>query len=370
MHCNNKTLQSIFTFVVLIGLQASGLAQNTEQEKPQLEVSGFLEVFYAYDFNRPKTDFRQTFLYNHNRHSEFNLNFGCMKLALRQANYRANFALQTGTYANDNYRQEPDLLKNIFEANIGISLNQRNDLWLDAGVFASHLGFESSISADNWTLTRSLAAENSPYFLSGAKLTYTPYKKWEFAALVLNGWQRIQRLQGNSMPSWGTQLNYKPTDNASLNWSTFLGTDDPDSTRRMRYFNNFYAQLQISQKLGLIAGFDIGMQQNRKGSSFYDFWLVYTLIAQYQIKEKWKTALRAEYYQDQKEIIIQTANQSGFQTGGFSWNIDYLPNEKAMCRIEARLFNSRYPIFEIENTKASKNNFILVGSIAIKLNQN
>ncbi|MBK8628485.1 MAG: outer membrane beta-barrel protein [Saprospiraceae bacterium] len=27
---------------------------------------------------------------------------------------------------------------------------------MDAGIFPSHIGFESAISADNWTLTRSL----------------------------------------------------------------------------------------------------------------------------------------------------------------------------------------------------------------------
>jgi hypothetical protein len=52
-------------------------------------------------------------------------------------------------------------LKNIYEANVGISLNKKNNLWVDAGVMPSHIGFESAISMDNWYLTRSLLAENS-----------------------------------------------------------------------------------------------------------------------------------------------------------------------------------------------------------------
>jgi hypothetical protein len=104
------------------------------------------------------------FYFNHNRHNEFNLNLGFVKLGLEHSKYRANLALQTGTYSNDNYSAEPGLLKNIFEANVGLSLNKKNNLWIDAGVFASHIGFESAISTDNLTMTRSLLAENSLIF--------------------------------------------------------------------------------------------------------------------------------------------------------------------------------------------------------------
>jgi hypothetical protein len=56
---------------------------------------------------------------------------GFIKVALLQSDYRANFALHAGTYSNDNYSAEPGVLKSIFEANIGISLNKKRNLWLD-----------------------------------------------------------------------------------------------------------------------------------------------------------------------------------------------------------------------------------------------
>jgi hypothetical protein len=345
-------------------------AQNDPswQEKPLLNISGFLDVFYVYDFNQPPGTERQPFLFNHNRHNEFNLNLGYLKLGLEHSKYRANLAFQSGTYSNDNYSAEPGLLKNIFEANVGVSLNKKNNLWIDAGVFASHIGFESAISIDNWTLTRSLLAENSPYFLSGAKLTFTPNEKLEITGLIVNGWQRIQRLQGNSLPSFGTQLSYNPTEKVTLNWSTFIGTDDPDSTRRMRYFSNFYGQFQLTQKLGLIAGFDLGTQQRIKNSSDYDFWMSPVIIGQYQINKTWKTAIRGEYYQDETGIIIPTGTQNGFKTTGLSLNFDYSPTQNLFCRLEGRWLNSRDPIFET-NSASKNNNFILATSIAIRFSE-
>lgn len=354
--------------VCFIGLVVKAQVDSSWQQKPNVCVSGFADIFYIYDFNQPQGTERQAFLFNHNRHNEFNLNLGLIKFGLEHSKYHANFAIQTGTYANDNYAAEPVLLRNIHEANIGISLNRENNLWIDAGVFSSHIGFESAISMDNLTLTRSLLAENSPYFLTGAKLTFNPNNKWEIVGLIVNGWQRIQRLEGNSLPSFGTQVNYSPTEKLTLNWSTYIGTDDPDTTRRMRYFNNLYGQIQISEKVDLIVGFDIGTQQRLKGSSTYDFWFSTIFIAQYSINSTWKTAIRKEYYQDETGIIIPTVAMNGFQTTGLSLNLDYSPTQNIICRIEGRWLNSRYHVFETKNYMA-KNNFIIGVSIAIKFSE-
>lgn len=121
-------------FCFFITVSANAQTDSTDQIKDDISVSGFLDIFYSYDFNRPEGDFRQPFLYNHNRHNEFNLNLGLIKVSLERSGYRANIALQTGTYANDNYAAEPGLLKNIFEANAGVSLNRKKSIWLDAGV--------------------------------------------------------------------------------------------------------------------------------------------------------------------------------------------------------------------------------------------
>jgi hypothetical protein len=355
-------------FFCSINVNLSAQMDSLWQQRPELNISAFVDVFYVYDFNQPQGTERQSFLFNHNRHNEFNLNLGLVKFTLEQPKYRANFALQTGTYANDNYAAEQAVFKNIFEANIGVSLNKKNNLWLHAGVLPSHIGFESAISMDNMTLTRSLLAENSPYFLTGAKLTYNPSEKWEIAGLIVNGWQRIQRLKGNSTSSFGTQVNFSPVENITLNWSSFIGTDDPDTTRRMRYFSNFYGQFQIIEKLGLIAGFDIGTQQQTKKSSNYDLWFSPVIIGQFAINENWKTAIRVEYYQDETGVIIPTETASGFKTMGLSLNLDYTPTQNIVCRLEGRWLNSKGDIFEAKN--APTNNIFIIGtSIAVKFSK-
>lgn len=355
----------IFLFLTLFTSQLFAQSTNAWQSKPEVSFLGFTDVFYAYDFNRPQGTSRQPFLYNHNRHNEFNLNLGLIKLGLNQTKYRANLALQTGTYANDNYAAEPGLLKNIFEANVGVSLNQQNNLWLDAGILPSHIGFESALSTENLTLTRSLLAENSPYFLTGAKLSHKPNDKWELAALVVNGWQRIQRLPGNSLLSAGTQVNFSPSDKVNLNWSTFIGTDDPDTTRRMRYFNNLFGTFEVSERFQLIAAFDIGIQQQDMGSSTFGLWMSPIVIGQFSLSEQWKIALRAEYYQDETGIMIPTGTPNGFATTGLSLNLDYFPIPTVAWRLEGRWLNSRDAIFEVPGAPG-RSNVVIATSLAVK----
>lgn len=362
---HKKRISLLFLLIVVLSFSSFSQTDSTSEQEKRLKISAFVDVFYAYDFNRPSGNFRQPFFYNHNRHNEFNLNLGLIKVSMDEKKYRGSLALQAGTYVQDNYANE-QLLKYVHEANVGIALSKKNKLWLDAGIFASHIGFESAVSVDNWTLTRSLLAENSPYYLAGAKLSYTPSDSLKFTVLMCNGWQRIQRVKGNSLPSIGTQLAYVPSKKVSLNWSTFIGTDDPDSTRRMRYFNNLYGQFSLTENLGLILGFDIGIQQKSKGNATYNCWYSPVLIAKYSFHEKWTMAVRGEYYTDPASVLIPTVSVNGFNTISTSLNIDYSLSKHISCRVEGRWLNSKDKIFTVGDS-FDRNNIFVTGSMAIRL---
>jgi len=266
---------------------------------------------------------------------------------------------------NANYAAEQGVLKNIYEANAGVKLSRTANLWLDLGILPSHIGFESAISKDCWTLTRSLVAENSPYFESGARLSYTSKNsKLSLAAFALNGWQRITRVSGNSLMSWGTQVYLKPSDKITFNYSTFLGTDKPDSARLWRIYHNLYAILQFNEKIGLTAGFDIGTEQKSKGSNNKNTWYTPVGILVFTPNHDWAFAVRAEYFSDENGVIIATGSPNGFKTSGVSFNVDRLIGDHLLWRIEFRNFSSKDEIFVKENS-AQKNNTAITTSLAI-----
>lgn len=335
-------------FGVAVLYSTSIIAQDTTQKenRSQISVSGYVEAYYSYDFNKPTDNYRPGFIYSHNRSNEFNVNLAFIKAAYAAERVRANLALAAGTYMNANYAAEPGVLKNLYEANVGFKLSAHKNLWLDIGIMPSHIGFESAINKDCRTITRSLSAENSPYYESGAKLTYTTdNNKWLFSAMALNGWQRIQRVSGNSLMSWGTQVQYKPNDKVTLNYSTFIGTDKPDSARLWRYFHNLYSIIQLSDKIEATLGFDIGQEQVTKGESDLNTWYTPVIILRYAPADQWAFAVRGEYYSDEKGVIISSGTPNGFKTSGISANIDFLPVKNIALRMEGRLLNSRDDIF-------------------------
>ncbi|MEA9414740.1 porin [Flavobacterium sp. PL02] len=355
--------------IILTALIAFGYTTMNAQEesKSPFTFSGYIDTYYSYDFGNPDNHTRPSFLYNYNKHNEVNLNLGLAKVNYAKDNVRGNFAIMAGTYAEYNMAAEQGLLKNVYEANVGVKISKEHNLWVDAGVMPSHIGFESAIGKDCMTLTRSILAENSPYYEAGVKLGYTSKsEKWYLAVMYLNGWQRIQKVEGNQTPAFGTQVTYKPTSAVTLNWSTYVGNEQPDVDRKWRYFNDFYGQFKVSEKVNLIAGFDIGVQQATNGSSDYDVWYSPIVVAQYKPTNKIMVAARGEYYQDKKGVIIATDTPNGFKTYGFSANFDYLAAENVIFRLEARTLNSKDDIF-LKNNDPTDSNVFITTSLAITL---
>lgn len=339
-------------------MSTAAFAQDSLSTSNPLTFSGYIETYYTYDFNKPADNNRPGFIYSHNRHNEFNLNLGFVKASYNAEKVRANLALAAGTYMNANYAAEPGVLKNIYEANAGFKIGKKN-LWLDAGIFSSHIGFESAIGKDNWTLTRSIVADNSPYYEAGAKLTFTTDdNKWLFSALALNGWQRIKRVDGNSLLSLGTQVTYKPKANVTLNYSTFMGTDKPDTIRQMRYYHNIYGIFQVSEVFGITVAFDIGTEEKSNTNSAMNTWYTPVLIAKYTVSPKFSLTARGEYYSDENGVIVSTGTTNGFQTSGVSLNIDYSPSANMLFRVEVRSLNSKDDVFSKGAAMKDTNTFI------------
>jgi hypothetical protein len=353
--------------IISIVLIAFGFTISNAQEKTPspFTFSGYIDTYYSYDFGNPDNHTRPGFMYSYNRHNEATLNLGLAKVNYAKDNIRGNFALMAGTYAQYNMSAEQDLMKNIYEANVGVKVSKTANLWVDAGVMPSHIGFESAIGKDCMNLTRSILADNSPYYEAGVKLGYTSKsEKWYLAAMYLNGWQRIQKVDGNQTPAFGTQVTYKPSGKVTLNWSTYVGNEQPDSDRKWRYFNNFYGQFKVSDKTSLVAGFDIGAQQKLRASSDYNMWFSPVIIAQYKPSAKTQVAARGEYYSDKNGVIIATGTPNGFKTFGYSANFDYLVSDNVMFRIEARSLNSKDAVF-LKNNDPTNSNFFITTSMAI-----
>ena len=333
------------------------------QEKSdfKIEFTGFLEAYYAYDINQPQSEGKLPFMYNYNRHNEFNLNIGLLRSRLEYENAYASFALHSGTYVDDNYANEK--LKYISEAYVGLHLDQSKKNSIEVGILPSYIGFESATTSSNLTLTRSVLAENSPYFMTGVKYNYTPSDQWNFSVLITNGWQRINKPDKNIPPSFGSQVVYKSNPNSTFNWSTFVGKEFNGFDFTMRYFSNVNFDKKWSDKWRTIVGFDYGVQDTSSQNDVHESWFSPVLIVQRSLTTKWQTAVRMEYYNDEQNIIVTAEDE--FKLLGLSLNVDYLISPKVKFRTEARYFETTKNIFFHSNELVS-NNFFVTSSLSFE----
>lgn len=347
-------MKSIFVIVLVLATQIC-FAQDTV--KTTTTVNGFVDVYYAYAFNRPLTHER-SYTTQPLRHNEFNLNLGMIDVKHQGETFRGRFALQTGTYVQSNYAIEPTLLKHVLEASVGTRFGE--NIWLDLGIFPSHIGLEAIVSKDNWTYSRSLLADYSPYYESGLSVTATVSEKLTLRGLILNGWQNIA--ETNNDKAVATQLQYKPSDAVLLNWSSFIGNEQPDSlASRLRIFNDLYTVLTLSPSWSLAIVFDFGFQKQAVGSS-YDSWHAASVMARHTINDKWSIAGRAEYFTDKKGVIISTGTTNNFQTVAGSVNVDFAPTPNLLWRLEARVFNSKDAVYPTRDGVEKVDGFVVLSA--------
>jgi hypothetical protein len=341
------------------------LPADTSRAAPNpLSYYGYVDAYYGFDFAHGPTHTRPYFLFVHNRQNEFSVNNAVLGARYDDGRVRGSVSLQAGTYVSANYASEDPALRHIYEAYAGFRPFRK--AWLDLGIFSSHIGFESAISKDNWTLTRSIMAENTPYYESGARLTYEVGPRLTLTGLVLNGWQNIR--ENNQAKALGTQIQWRPTAKILVNSSTFYGNEQPtDSLIRRRYYHNFYITYAATQRLNLALVFDVGKQQSAAHHG-YDTWYGGSAFVKYQLANQFSTTLRGEYYYAGRGVIINGISpglaDADFKAGGTSLNFDYLPTAHVAFRLEGRYLRSGSAIFQ-HDTGPSRNYGNLTTSIAL-----
>lgn len=349
--------------------QTSPAPDSTQATAPTpdpLTVYGFIDAYYGYDFRHANTHDRPGFLYSHDRQNEFTVNNALVGLRYQTDKVRGAVGLHAGSYVSANYAAEDPVFKHIYEAYAGFRPFKK--AWLDAGIFSSHIGFESAISKDNWTLTRSLMAENSPYYEAGVRFTYEVAPQLTLTALALNGWQNIR--ENNQAKAVGTQIQWRPTDKLLLNSSGFYGNEQPtDLVKRRRYFHNFYVSYTATERLALALVFDVGKQEQATRGSKADTWHTGAAFVRYQLADNWAAAARVEYYNADHGVLINSSapavTDADVKLKGASLNLDYAPTRNVLFRVEGRLLDAKNNLFEQKNGRTSDHYGNLTSSIAL-----
>jgi hypothetical protein len=322
------------------------LSAFSQINKDSIHFSGYTEIYFAQDQHNWNDHQRPDFLYSHTSTNHVALNTAVLDFKYSSNRLKTQLSLVEGTYANKVTSSEPIGFGALYVGNISYKLSSKENFWLQAGVIPSHIGLESAIGFSNLSLSRSLAAENSPYYESGLALKYTSKNnKWFGSVLALNGWQTMTLRAQQSRPDFGSQIQYKPTSKITLNHSTYFGEVAVLDSSQTRFFQNFYAQVQLKDKWTVQFQADYGMQKiGNKGLDKH--WATGFIGMAYQANEKLTLVGRGELLIDPNNLVISGVNNDLW---GYSFNINYLLDEHLMFRAEWRNITSNSYTFAFQN---------------------
>ncbi|MBX7125160.1 MAG: porin [Cyclobacteriaceae bacterium] len=323
-------------------------------------VGGYVDTYYGYNFNKPD-DGNNPYFVSSARHNELSVNLAYVDVRYRASNLRARMAPGFGTYMDANYKNELGTLSHLVEANVGVRLWPRRNVWLDMGVLTSPFTNESAISRDHLMYTRSFAPENVPYYLSGARLTVPLGSKWTGYLWYLNGWQVIR--DNNTGKSVATQIEFRPAPRWLINWNTYTGDEraffQPDF--RTRFFNDLYCIYNGSGRFSFTTSVYYGVQQ-RAGRSTAAWWQA-NAIGKMKLTDKVSLSGRVEYFDDPEAVMLANVNGgAGIRTGSAGLCVNVKVHDRALFRVEQRQFFGPDAVY-VHSSKAVSGGALLVGSL-------
>ncbi len=339
----------------------------------RVTVGAFVDGYYAYDFNRPPSIDR-SYTTQPARHNEFNINLAHVEAKVDGARVHGRLALQAGTSVQSNYAGEPtigavsgsSLSRHIQEAFAGYRVADK--LWIDGGIFFSHIGNESWISRDNWTYSRSFVAEYTPYYETGVRAVWTATPKLTVTGVVVNGWQNIS--ETNSDKAVGVRLDFALSPTITVSYDNFFGNEQPDSVpSRLRIFNEALLKAQVTRAFGVQLTADYGLQRRASGDG-NDAFYIGAVVGRYVLSPTVALNGRVEYFSDRNGVLTSVpVGADGFRTGGASLGIDVIPQSRLLWRTELRGFTARDHVFPNRSSANpfSNNDGFVVTSLSLTI---
>jgi hypothetical protein len=266
------------------------------------EVSGFVDTYWSYNFDKPgtrKAGVERTFDVQHN---SFSINL--LELALEKkptADNRAGFRFDLDygpTQAIVNAAEPGGLqvFQNIGQAYVSFLAPVGSGLQLDFGKFVTPAGAEVIKTKDNWNYSRSLLFTLAiPFFHAGLRATYSPSDKVTLAGFVVNGWNDV--VDNNNAKTVAAQAVVKPTAALTVTEVYIGGGEAPNDNSAWRHLSDTVVSYTVTPQLSVQGNYDYGRDQETGATVT---WQGVAGYARYQPVDWFAVSPRAEYYNDKE----------------------------------------------------------------------
>lgn len=364
--------------------EAMPLSATSEEGKianffKSVEVSGFIDTYYSYNFSKPDDqrgsaggftrdaaqgdwiDVR-AFDRENNSFTLDNIEISVFKQSTEKdpigfgftTNYgeiaqRLTFVPSDGRVDDDDFTVSQGFV--TYKAPVGKGLDFK------FGKFATWIGAELWESVDNPNFSRSLLYQNAiPFTNTGLAISYPLLDQLTTTFYLVNGWDTF--VDNNDSKTFGYQFNWTVSDNTSfiVNGSHGAEQDEDivsDADSNMRHFWDIILTLKPFEKTAFNLNFDFGTEEEGNGAaggfaagSGTGKWWGFSGIVSQEITDYFGLALRGEYFDDQDAARIGVAALHLWEV---TLTANFKIRENLLVRPEVRYDEASQDIFNDRN---------------------
>jgi hypothetical protein len=337
---------------------------------PDTTVQGYLDFYYAYNFNRPpkkstpssngtaamqppNNDYRYYDLY----HNQMSLSLAEITIKHTKDDVSMLADLDFGSFADYNAQLSDvngtalgtdEVSKHIGQANITYSPSMFKRVSFTVGKMYTHMGLETAKAKDNWQYSRSfIYSLGIPVWHNGASASFAVIPDQLTTSLyVYNGWNSMN--DGNDSKTLGAQIKWTPNANFNLFYN-FIGGPETAQEASMKVIHELNSSWVINPNFSLAADGILGNSDNTvvAGQTIRAQWGGVSLAAKYQPNSWYSISPRIEYLRDQQGYLFgdgvdqcvksYTLTNSFYLTEGFESRFEVRHDSSSIER-----FNSQY----------------------------
>ncbi|HEY0004779.1 MAG TPA: outer membrane beta-barrel protein [Pyrinomonadaceae bacterium] len=324
------------------------------------QVSGFIDTYYAYNFNRPANRVN-AFRSFDSRHHQFAFNVAEIafeKTPEEDSRFGFRVDLDFGPAADFLSGTEPggvEVYKHFQQVYGSYLAPVGKGLKLDFGKFISWSGAEVDEAQDNWNYSRGLLyTVVQPAYHMGLQTTYDFNERVSLAGAVVNGWNNVE--ENNRGKTYGLALTYKPISRLTFTQNYTGGPEQDDDDRNWRHFFDTILSYNINDRLKLMGNYDYGFDRLADGSGVR--WQGVAAYLRYQAAKRFAISPRFEWYKDYDGFTTGTRQRLSEVT----LTGEYKMSDNFLTRLEYRRDWSDQAVFQRSDPASfSRNQTTLVG---------
>lgn len=229
-----------------------------------VELSGLVDGYYSYNFNRPDGQINTGRAFD-TRDNSFSLNLA--KLTLEKKNDLTSplgFKVDLGFGPTIDIVNGPnptggDAIKHVLQAYVSYVAPVGTGLTIDFGKFTTPIGSEVIETKDNYNYTRSYLFALGPYYHTGLRAKYALSDKVSVSGFLLNGWDSLT--DNNTGKTGGVSVSVTPTKRLSITQTYLGGPEQTGDNGPKRHISDTVVSVAASDKLTFLANYAYGADQ-------------------------------------------------------------------------------------------------------------